>query len=52
MQVDTIAPDPEVAGSEGKVVLELKGWEQPEEPKDDGLAERMRERGMWLPGDG
>ncbi len=45
VHVDTLPPDPERPGAEGRVVLTLEGWRPPTD-----AAERMREHGLWLPG--
>jgi len=49
VHVDTLPPDPEVAGSEGMVVLTLDGWKPPQK-QTNGAAERLKDRGLWLPG--
>ena len=48
VQVDIVPPDPEVAGSETTYVITLEGIEP--KPGDDDLRERMKARGLWIPG--
>lgn len=45
--VNVRPPDPEAAGDEGALIVQLEGDEP--QPSDEAIRRRLQERGLWLP---
>lgn len=50
VDVTVIPPEPDTAGSEAMYEFRLRGYEPPAETEKD-VKERLKERGLWLPGE-